>query len=469
MTTFPRSVPMLLFPVILLASMSARTDEIDKYITAEMKKRQIPGVALAVIKEGKVIKMKTYGLANVELGVPVTPDSVFDLASLTKQFTAAAVMLLVEDGKIGLDDNIQKYLPNLPEHWNGVTVRHLLTHSAGLKGTDLPRCGETWLLDYTTAQIFEYASKLPLDFAPGERWWYSNRGYFLLGMIIEKVSGKRYGDFLTERIFRPFGMNATTMQDGRKVIKNRAAGYYRRHGELLHSWYGIARIELSSAYGLLSTLRDLVKWDAALSGEKILKKSSLDVVWTPVKLNNGFHHNYGFGWWLDEFRGHRVTAHGGSTGTFILRLLDDKLTVIFLSNLGETPTFDPPAMARAVAGRYIPEVLPGSLREQRDPDPRQTLSMKNVLSDIANDVKDSPLLTPEFDASEVAGPWLKDLKSFTFVACEDAKASHVERFGVPVNRICYYRAADPLGTRYFLFYLTTDGKVADLLTISNTE
>ena len=452
---------------LVCASLPAQADKIDDYIKREMKKRQIPGVALAVIKDGKVVKMKGYGLANVELGVPVTPDSVFNLASLTKQFTAAAIMLLVEDGKIGLDDRISKYLPNAPDAWSGITVRHLLTHTSGVKKTELPRCNESWLLEYTTVQMFEHASKLPPNFAPGERWWYSNQGYILLGMIIEKVSGKRYGEFLRERIFQPLGMNATTIHDGWNVIKNRAAGYTRRNGELSRDWYSAAHIELSSAYGLLSTSRDLVKWDAALSGEKTLKKASLDVVWIPVKLNNGFHHNYGFGWFLDEFRGHRVVQHGGSTGTFILRLPDDKLTVVFLSNLGEAPTFDPVSMARGIAGRYIPEILPGSLKQQHDPYPEQTLRMKSVLSDIANNVKDSPLLTPEFNTSppderEVAGPWLKDLKSFTFVACEDAQGSRVERYGVPVSRICYYRAADPLGTRYFLFYLTADGKVADL-------
>lgn len=298
----------------------AQADKVDDYIKSEMKKRQIPGVALAIIKDGKVVKMKGYGLANVELNVLVTPESVFDLASLTKQFTAAAIILLVEDGKIGLDDKISKYLPNAPAAWNAITVRHLLTHTSGLNYTDLPRCGESWLLEYTTVQVFEYASKLAPKFAPGERWRYSNLGYFLLGMIIEKVSGKRYGEFLRERIFHPLGMNATTMQDLWKVTKNRAAGYTLRNGELSHIWYSVAQIELSPAYGLLSTLRDLVKWDAALSGEKILKKSSLDVVLSLVKLNNGFHHNYGFGWFLHEFRGHRIVAHGGSTGTFILRL-----------------------------------------------------------------------------------------------------------------------------------------------------
>ena len=187
----------------------AQTTPIDEYIKVEMEKRRIPGLALAVIQHGAVIKMQGYGLANVELDVPVTPDTVFELASVTKQFTATAIMLLVEEGKVGLDDPIPHYLSNTPDAWQGITVRHLLTHTAGLAS---PETGFRALyaggarVNYTTAEMFEAATQDPMSFAPGERWQYSDVGYFLLGMILEKASGQHYRALVTERFFQPLGM-----------------------------------------------------------------------------------------------------------------------------------------------------------------------------------------------------------------------------------------------------------------------
>ncbi len=453
--------------LVFLGSLTARADKVDDYIRAEMKRRQIPGLALTVIKSGKVIKMKGYGLASVELNVPVTPDSVFELASLTKPFTATAIMLLVEEGKVGLDDKISKYLPNAPDAWSGITVRHLLTHTAGLKYDTVPRFAGSRLMDDTTAVRLESASKHPLDFTPGERYQYSDTGYFLLGMIIEKAIGRRYHEFLTERIFEPLGMTATLvlLRDQWATVKNRASHYTLREGKLARArrdW----QIELSGSGGVGSTVKDLAKWDAALYTEKILKKSSLDQMWTPLKLNNGFRHSYGFGWELGEFRGHRLIQHGGATGVYLLRLPDDRLTVIVLANLTSSSGTNQRGIALTVAGHYIPVLLVSSLREQPDPDPQMTQRMRNVLSDIANGVKDSPHMTSGFQESVVAANaghpsvrrYLKDLKSFTFLACNDVQEP--ERFGVLVRRVCYYKAVTPIETWYCWFYLTADGKVA---------
>lgn len=453
--------------LLLFTSVAAQADEVDDYIEAVMKKRQIPGLALAVVKNGKIIKAKGYGLANVELNVPVTPDSVFELASITKQFTATAIMLLVEEGKVGLDDMISKYLTNAPYTWREIKVRHLLTHTAGLKDDVWPRFSTVWHANYATAEKFEYASKLPLDFAPGERWQYSDQGYFLLGMIIEKVSGKPYRDFLTERIFGPLGMTATTVKDQWEIIKNRAPGYRLRDGKLAHVRRDV-QDELPASYGIMSAVKDLAKWDAALYTEKILKKASLEQMWTSVKFNSGFGHTYGFGWGLSYVRGHRVIRHGGITGTHIFRLPDDKLTVIVLTNLHAGSGTGAGGIARSVAGRYIPALLVSSLKVEPDRDPQMTQKMRKVLSDIANDVKDSPLMTPGLNAA--LGPrWrrrtasrLKDLKSFTFVACDDAQGSRIELLGAPVSRVCYYKLVNALETRYYWFYLTADGRVAGI-------
>lgn len=460
---------LLIVPLLLLSfpSLAAHADEVDEYVEAEMKKRQIPGLALAVVKNGEIIKTKGYGLASVELNVRVAADSVFALASVTKQFTAAAIMILVEQGKVALDEKINRYIPNAPDTWKDITVRHLLTHTAGLKDSYWPTYRGSWLTNYTTAMNFEHASTLPLDFAPGERWQYSDQGYFLLGLIIEQVSGKRYRDFLREHIFQPLGMTSTTVIDQWDIIKNRVSGYTIRNGKLASVRTG-GQEELPSAYGMMSTVKDLAKWDAAFYGEQILKQTSLQQMWAPVKLNSGFGHGYGFGWSLEEVRGHRIVGHGGITGTYIFRLPDHKLTVIVLSNLDMLSGSTPMTIAKGVAARYFPGLRVSSLSEQPDPDPQMTRKLRQVLSDIADGEANSPLLTPELNVTlnpnfrrYVAGvSALKGIKAFSFLACDDARERQIDRFGVRVTRICYYKLVEPMETRYLSFYLTADGKVA---------
>ena len=317
--TRPLVVAVFLFYGFFSSFVGAQTDPIDAYIKAEMEKRRIPGLALTVIQHGEVIKMQGYGLANVELDVPVTPDTVFWLASVTKQFTATAIMWLVEEGKVGLDNQISHYLSNTPDAWQGITVRHLLTHTAGLASLETGfRALHTGgaRANYTTAEMFEAATKDPMSFGPGERWQYSDVGYFLLGMIIEKASGQRYRALVTERFFQPLGMTATSVLDQWAILKNRASGYTLRNGQLVHI-RGHAQVELPSHYGIFSTVKDLVKWEAALTGGKVVKPSSLDQIWTPVRLNDGTSHPYGFGWRVEALFGHRLIDHSGSTDVMV--------------------------------------------------------------------------------------------------------------------------------------------------------
>jgi D-alanyl-D-alanine carboxypeptidase len=389
---------LLLFPPLRSSPVSAQTDPVDEYIQVEMKKRLIPGLALVVIQNGEVIKTKGYGFANLEHEVPVTPDTVFELASVTKQFTATAVMLLVEDGKIKLDDPIVEYLPNSPEQWKGITVRHLLTHTAGLAGLEngfkaLNEGGAR--LNYTTSELFNAAKNDPVSFAPGERWQYSDVGYFLLGMIIEKASGQSYRNFLASRFFEPLGMVSTSVLNQWVVLKNRAAGYTLRNGQIVNI-RRVIQVELPSHYGIFSTVRDLVKWDNALGTGKIVTQPSLEQMWTPVKLNSGGSFPYGFGWEMDERRGHRMITHSGITGTEFTRFPDDKLTVIVLTNLGRhigTTEVNSWGLTKGVAGRFIPTLLLSSLKEQPDINPQLTQTLRNFVSTIAKG-EDAPLMTP---------------------------------------------------------------------------
>ena len=337
----------------------AQGDGIDAYVRAEMDKRRIPGVALVVIQQGKVSKLQGYGVANVEHDVPVTPDTVFELASLTKQFTAAGIMVLVEEGKLTLDDAISRHLSGTPDAWSGITLRHLLTHTAGLASLaqgfrSLYAAGAK--VNYTTAEMFQAATNDPMSFAPGTRYQYSDVGYFLLGMILEKASGQRYREFMIERFFKPLGMTATSILDQWAVVKNRAAGYTLRDGQLVNI-RRVAQVELPSHYGIFSTVKDLAKWEGALATGKVLTLASLERMWTPVRLNDGTTHGYGFGWVLGQRRGHRVMSHTGITGTQYSRFPDDGLTVIVLTNLGRrisgSDGVNPFGLTVGVAGYYV--------------------------------------------------------------------------------------------------------------------
>jgi D-alanyl-D-alanine carboxypeptidase len=202
-------------------------------VNSQMKRQHVAGLSLGVVKDGKLVIAKGYGLANVEANVPTTKDTVYDIASIGKQFTATAIMMLVEKGKIGLDDKITKYLSDLPKAWDTVTVRHLLTHTSGIR--DYPGLADFERLNksaITTSQLVNMLADFPLEFRPGEQWRYCNIGYHLLGEIVAKVSGRPYADVLQERIFAPLGMNSTRPYDSRSIITNRANAYEWQNGIL---------------------------------------------------------------------------------------------------------------------------------------------------------------------------------------------------------------------------------------------
>jgi CubicO group peptidase (beta-lactamase class C family) len=344
----------VLAALLLFSLLSVRADEIDNYVREQMARQHIPGLALAVVTNGTLAKVNAYGLANVELNVPAKPDTIFQIQSITKTFTASAVMLLVEEGKISLDDKITKYLSNLPELWTNITVRHLLTHTSGIKDY-INEPTVNMRLDLSPMEVIDSLRKLPLNFQPGEQYSYCNTGYHILGMIIKKVTGKFWDDFVHERILEPLQMNETKVVNWSDIITNRAAGYGLNGGKLVNGNFIAPTIVGYAGGGLRSTVLDLAKWDAALYTEKILKKSTLEQMWTPAKLNDGSLDNYGFGWGITNHNGHKLVNHTGShmTGfrTALMRYVDDKVTVIVFTNQREA--FQS-AIGRGVASYYIP-------------------------------------------------------------------------------------------------------------------
>ena len=312
-----------------------RTQKVDAFVRDKMAANHIPGLSLAVVRDGKVVLAKGYGMANLELSAPASEKTAFAIYSITKTFTGVATMMLVEEGKIALDDPVSKHLNDLPVVWREVTIRHLLNHTSGLKEfcalpakpCDVPR-------DFTQAEVIKLVAEYPLDFPSGERSAYGNTGYFLLGMLIEKVSGRSYEQFLRERIFAPLEMRDTRLENYAELIPYRANGYTWKDGGYRNALRVSPTLTFSVA-GLVSTVLDLAKYDAALYSEKLLKKRTLDEMWTKTKLKNGETVEHGLGFGLTPYKGRRRVGHsGGHTGfsTTMTRLIDEKVSVIVLTN-----------------------------------------------------------------------------------------------------------------------------------------
>jgi D-alanyl-D-alanine carboxypeptidase len=317
-----------------------------------------PGAAVLVEKDGQVLLRKGYGMASLELGVPIRPEMVFKIGSLTKQLTAFAILKLAQEGKLSLDDEIPRFLPGYPTHGRRITIENLLTHTSGIPNyTALPDWQKGAFHGFTPAELLDRVKDLPLDFAPGEKWLYDNSGYLLLGQILEKLTGKDYAAWLAENVFTPLGMTHTTAALDPPIVPGRVAGYEGASGHFrnaLHTGGG-------ADGGLLSSIDDLALWERALGSGKLLRRDLLDRMLTPYRLRDGRSTNYGYGWELWSYEGHRVAEHDGILNGFkseVMRMPEDRLLIVILSNhLDHAP---PPAslaieMAALAIGRPLAE------------------------------------------------------------------------------------------------------------------
>jgi len=294
-----------------------------------------PGAAVLVTRGGKVLLRKGYGMANLELGVPIRPDMVFELGSVTKQFTAAAILLLQERGKLSVSDEVTKYLPDYPTHGQKITIEHLLTHVSGVPNyTSLPEWRPRVREEMTVQQVIDLFKDKPLDFNPGEKWSYSNSAYILLGAVIEKASGKTYEDFIEQEIFAPLGMKHSYYGHQNEVVPGRVSGYDKGENGYTIAEY-LSMTQPYSAGSLMSTVDDLALWADALSSEKLLKKASLAQMATPAKLSSGMSTKYAYGQGISDADGPEIIEHSGGIfgfATDLLRIPDQHLLVVVLSN-----------------------------------------------------------------------------------------------------------------------------------------
>jgi D-alanyl-D-alanine carboxypeptidase len=314
--------------------------ELDAFVAARFKTDE-PGVAVLVVKDGETILRKGYGLAEVELGVPIKPAMVFRIGSVTKQFTAAAILQLVEQGKISLDDDVTKYLPDFPTHGHPITIERLLSHTSGIaNNTDQPGWMSSIRTDQTPAQLIASFKDLPPDFAPGEKWSYTNSAYLLLGAIIEKVSGEPYAAYIQKHLFDPLGLKETGYDDPDAIIPGRVVGYGYTGKGYVNNQY-LSMTQPYSAGALLSTVDDLRRWSEAFLGGKVVSPALVQRALTPVKLVSGTATGYGYGWGISNYEGHRIIEHGGGIfgfNAYELVMPDDHLFVAVLSNVaGKQP------------------------------------------------------------------------------------------------------------------------------------
>ena len=342
------------------ASAQPVASQLDALVTAAFVPDQ-PGGAVLVVKDGQVLYRKAIGMASMELGVPLQPDSVFRIGSLTKQFTAAAVMLLVEDGKIALTDPIEKYLPGYPTQGHVITIEHLLTHTSGIQSyTSIPGWFPNRIrTDMSVTELIDGFKKEPMLFAPGTRYSYNNSAYVLLGAIVENASGSTYEQFLTTRIFTPLGMTRTFYGSNEPIIRGRAQGY-ALDGDVVKNSQFLSMTQPYAAGSLLSTIDDLAKWDAALAAGKVLRLETLQKMATPYTLKDGTSTGYGYGLQVSTLRGRQAVEHGGGINgfsTYGLSLPAERVYVAVLCNT-ESPKLPPVYLARRLAAIAIGNPFP---------------------------------------------------------------------------------------------------------------
>ncbi len=329
-----------------------------------------PGAAVLVVQNDKVLLRKGYGIAEINRKVPVTPDMVFRIGSITKQFTSTAILKLVEQGKLSLQDYVNKYLPDFKTQ-HPITIEQLLNHTSGIKSyTSVPErmTTEAKKTKVTVAEMMGYIQSYPIDFKPGEQWFYNNSAYFLLGAVIEKITGKTYNDYITQTFFKPLKMTASYPDDSKPIAKQ-AAGYSKGADNVFTMADYVHPSIPYSAGSLFSTVDDLWKWNQAVFSYKLVKKELLEKAWEPTKTISGDVESYGYGWQLGKVGGRKAIGHGGGIDGFLsfeVYIPDLKIYVCLLvNNSGVNPEDIAYTLAEEVAGVRGSKPEPIALRAEQ--------------------------------------------------------------------------------------------------------
>jgi D-alanyl-D-alanine carboxypeptidase len=438
--------------LLFVVACGARADDIDDYVTLQMQRQHVPGLTLGVLQQGRVVRVKGYGMADVERQVRATPDTVYEIGSITKQFTAVALMLLVERGSAGLDDPLGQYLDDIPTHWKPVTLRQLLTHTSGVPDYEAVMGYDSYRNLMKPQDVYAYVAAKPLDFAPGSKWNYSNTGYFLLTQVIEKLGGEPYATFVSRNVLAPAGMTHTRDSSPTDLIQNRAAGY--EFTDKLRNRDAIQPSATGGAGMLVATAGDMLRWSQFVARRALLKAASWDQIVTEAKLSDGTGTGYGFGWFTNPMHGHRSLNHSGGTAGFTANLLllpDDALTIVVLANSGSA---NPNSITDHIARDLVP-----ALRYTAIQDSRPEISAR-VLEFYRHRADAEPWLepfTPEF-AAQVRTYWSYGVEG----ARERGPPAGIELVEKANEKSLCYRVRFAHETRIVALTLDQAGKITDM-------
>jgi CubicO group peptidase (beta-lactamase class C family) len=446
----------------LAAQAPALPDTVDSFIQSELSRQHIPGMSVAILRGDSILLARGYGLADLQHHTPATDSTVYSVGSLTKPFTSAAIVLLSQEGKLELSDPITKYLPEGAKAWSGVTIRHLLTHTSGVPQDTLLDDNR----DYTEAELVRSAARSPLQFTPGERESYSSTGYSLLGVIIHRVTGQPWFDFVRNQILRPLGMRTAGVNTDSSIASLRATGYYLDGDTLQIAEQASPSINSMADCCLSLSVQDLARFAIGLNHEKPLGAEGLKQTWTPVRLNNSGTYPYGLGWNIVEQRGYRRIGHSGSWQGFhatLQRYSDFDLTVIVLLNLGQANS---EGIATALAGLVepkltMPQLLPQPL-SQNPPTP-----IKGLLTALSRNTESS-LATPELratfpaDRREIIASFLQAIDSWTPLGCDSVGGRGITRLRSRIEHICYAKGTGKPGRLLFTVLYDKNWRAAAL-------
>ncbi|MFT3823978.1 MAG: serine hydrolase domain-containing protein [Chitinophagaceae bacterium] len=374
----------------IIPSIARQDTAINNYINRIMQRDHIPGAAVAVVKKGKPVFEGYYGLANMEDSIPVTNQSVFEIASISKQFTCAAILLLQQDGKLSVNDKVSKYLDSLPDAWSNITIRQLMNHTSGLRD-DWEEGSGYFYENYTDEKMFAAQKKYPLRFAPGDQFNYSS-GPFDLGLIIKKVTGQTYAQFMQQRVFKVLGMNATSIYDHYQVVPHRVAGYtWNDSLSVFQNGVDIPSASVARGdVGVITSIPDMIKWTVAITTNKLLNTESQREMFATSALNDGTPVNYGYGWGINFYYGQLTNSHSGGFRTgFASDLMifpEDELAVMFFTNNwgGHFSSMRIASMADAGFGKHFASIQAILNQAVKDPDTVRTHKLSVWLEGFVN-------------------------------------------------------------------------------------
>ncbi len=428
---------------IAYSKISTQNDIIDSLVTNHMYRNHIPGLSLAIIKNNEVIKKNFYGFSNIDSKTVVNQNTTFEIASMSKQITCTAILLLEEEGKLKLTDKLAKYIDSIPETWTDITLEQLMNHTSGLRD-DWDEPTSYFLDNYTDAKMAKAQKDFPLCFEPGKGFYYSS-GPFFLGLVIESITGKHYSYFLNERIFKPLQMNSTSVYSEDR-INELAHGYKWNNGSYLAGVDIPPSAESRADVGVVASLDDMIKWDMALTDNRLLSPESLAKMFKAGKLSNGARIPYGYGWYIYSFRNKLMFEHGGAFRTGynsrITRFPEDKLEIIILCNKWQASLSD---LTYEIATNYISDFKNiSSLISMPDEQKEKTLQYESLFRDMSNKKLSNAELYKHVNISGFDSNELEELligfKRLEFIDEISFDTNQKILYESPIVKTMYYKA-----------------------------